>query len=143
MYQNFINIQQLLPVGTDWIKEHNHLRPSLGEVDRLKLDLEHLTNWFVGPGSTVLGTKAGLVSGAPMQRPGLNLTDGKIWQFRDWNELRGASRAQGKSGLHNAVSREVGSGTSAEQVQKDNDLVLAISLAMGLVPASLMKETIP
>lgn len=60
------------------MKEHNHLRPSLGEVDLVELGLEHLTSTFSGLGSTAVETRAGLASGAPMQRPGLNLIEGKI-----------------------------------------------------------------
>lgn len=48
------------------------------------------------------------------------------------------------SGLHNGVVNVGGSGASPEQVQNDRDkLVLAISLAIGFVPGSLTKETMP
>ncbi|KAL2228007.1 UNVERIFIED_CONTAM: hypothetical protein Sindi_1780400 [Sesamum indicum] len=144
MYLIAVSLQQLLSVGTDGLKEHNHLRPSFCEAERLKLNLEHLTKSFPELDSTDLPTKAGLASGAPKQRLGLNLTAGKFWQVTGWNEEPNCgSRAHEIPGLHTAVSRVLGSVTSAEQVQKVNDLVLAISLTTGFVPGSLTKETIP
>ncbi|KAF3649803.1 hypothetical protein FXO38_17519 [Capsicum annuum] len=135
-------LQQLLPVSTDWLKEHNHLLASTFDVDRLKVDREHRVRCSRSP---VLGTKDGLVSGVPIQRPGLNFNAGSFWQLNERKEEpRGESRVQYKSGLQKGVSNVVGSCPSAVQEQKGNDrLVLPASLMIGVVCASLMNETMP
>lgn len=73
-----------------------------------------------------------------MHRPGLNL---KLWQLIDCKDEPRAHDVL--SALHSAVSREVGSAKSVEQLQKDSDLVLVISLDMGFVPSSLTNEMMP
>lgn len=80
-----------------------------------------------------------------MQRPGLSFTDGNLLQLRERKEDPiGEKRARCKSGLQNGVSNEFDSENSVEQVQKGKDkLVRVISLIIGLVSASLMKETMP
>lgn len=135
-------LQQLLPVSTDWLKEHNHLLASTFDVDRLKLDLEHRVRCSR---SAVIGTKDGFISGVPIQRPGLNFKAGNFWQLNEWKEEpSGENREQYKSGLQNGVSNVVGSCPSAVHAQNGNDrLVLAASLMIGVVSASLTNEMIP
>ena len=130
----------------DWLKEHSQLLPSFWDVERRKLDdLEQRTNWPLMLRPVVRGTRQGLVSGAPMQRLGLSFIEGNFLQLRDRKEdPSGDGRGHWRSGLHHGVSKELVSGSSVEQVQKDKDkLFLAISFVAGLVPASLPKETIP
>lgn len=80
-----------------------------------------------------------------MQRPGPSFIEGNLLQLRERKEEpSGERRAQWKSGLHKGVSKLFASGNSVEQVQKGNDrLVLAISLAIGVVPSSLTNEIMP
>lgn len=115
------------------------------EVDRLSLDLEHLTKRCRKFRSIVHGTKEGLVSGAPKQRLALNFIDGNFWQLKERKEdERGEMLVQWKSGSQSGVVNVVGSGSSPEHVQKGSDkLVLTISLTTGLVPGSLTNETMP
>ena len=96
---------------------------------------------------TSQGINEGLTSGAPIQRLELIFIDGNLWQLKDRKEdPRGEIREQRNSGLQNGVVSEVVDSASAspEQVQNVRDkLVLAISLANGLVPGSLANETMP
>lgn len=81
-----------------------------------------------------------------MQRLGLSLTEGKLWQLRDRKEdPSGEMRVQWKSGLQNGVSIEFLSMPSVEHEQNVRDkLVLALfSLYSGPVPGSLTNDTIP
>lgn len=93
--------------------------------------------------STLQGTKEELLS--PIQRLELSFIEFHLWQLRDRNDApSGEILEQVNSGLHNGVVNVGGSGASPEQVQNDRDkLVLAISLAIGFVPGSLTKETMP
>lgn len=111
------------------------------DVDRLKLVREHRVRCSRSP---VLGTKDGLVSGIPIQSPGLNFNAGNFWQLIERKEEpRGESLEQYKSGLQKGVSK-VDSRPSAVQEQKGSDrLVLAASLVIGIVSASLTNETMP
>ena len=113
------------------------------EVDRLILDLEHLTSRSRGFRSIVHGTK-GVVSEAPMQRLALKFIDGNFWQLKERNEDGGEILVHWKSGLRNGVVIEGKSGSSPVHVQNDRDkLVLAIALTTGFVPGSLTNETMP
>lgn len=88
----------------------------------------------------------GVVSDAPMQKPELSFIEGNFLQLRDRKEEpRGDTRLEdGGGGLQRGVVSKVRSGLSHEHAQKDSErLALAASLVIGLVPGSLVKETMP
>lgn len=100
------------------------------EVDRLILDLEHLT-WHSRRFRSVVHGIKGVVSEVPMQRLGLKFIDGNLRQLKERNEDEGGGN-EGKSG------------SSPEHVQNDREkLVLEIALTIGFVPGSLRNETMP